>query len=672
MFILGLGGAVTLAAQSQQPPPAAFQIEEATIAQIHAAMKAGRLTCRGLVEQYLRRIEAYDKNGPALNAIVVDQSRRAERRPTCSIALQARRARVGPLHCIPTIVKDNFETIGLQSADGSLALKGFVSSQGRVPGEAHQRGRRDRPGEVEHGGVGVHAVRNRELDSARLHEESVRARSRHGRIERRHRGGRGRELRRGRLGSDTGNSIRGPASHQALAGIRSTMGLTSRGGVVPLNLLADIAGPMARTLEDAVAVFQVIVGEDPDDPVTIAGSRSRAGFSPRPAGHCPELRAGARARRAEGRAHRRAAPGLRARHDRSGDRAGLHGGRRRPAAAGAVDRRSRRGRGSTTSGARRAPDRAADSSTTSIAICGATASACRCTTSRRSSSRAGSIRPCSGASSRRRKAPRTARTRRRARRKRSIASRCAPRCLKTMDAAEAGRVRLSDLEQPAAADRRPEHAARRQQPVLLADDRLPGDQRADGLHARGHLPAGITFFGRAWDEAAHQARVRVRTSDPPSPSAAPLALRLTSIPRLSTISYLDYRHSSGGRRRRMRASSCSIDAEISDVPNSLSPAVRDGGCGIRLRPGDEIPRAAQHEERPARSSGHVELQYRACRCNGRPRSATRSSSRKKNSTNSGPRSEMGWACCVEVRSRGEPSASTGLTTRRPSTICARR
>jgi Asp-tRNA(Asn)/Glu-tRNA(Gln) amidotransferase A subunit family amidase len=72
------------------------------------------------------------------------------------------------------------------------------------------------------------------------------------------------------LGTDTGNSIRGPSSHQALVGIRSTMGLTSRGGVMPLNLLADIAGPMARTVEDAVAVFQVIVGEDPVDPVTAA------------------------------------------------------------------------------------------------------------------------------------------------------------------------------------------------------------------------------------------------------------------------------------------------------------------------------------------------------------------------------------------------------------------
>jgi Asp-tRNA(Asn)/Glu-tRNA(Gln) amidotransferase A subunit family amidase len=70
------------------------------------------------------------------------------------------------------------------------------------------------------------------------------------------------------LGTDTGNSIRGPSSHQALVGIRSTMGLTSRAGVVPLFMSQDIAGPMARTVADAAAVLQVIAGEDPDDPVT--------------------------------------------------------------------------------------------------------------------------------------------------------------------------------------------------------------------------------------------------------------------------------------------------------------------------------------------------------------------------------------------------------------------
>lgn len=77
------------------------------------------------------------------------------------------------------------------------------------------------------------------------------------------------------LGTDTGNSIRGPSAHNALVGIRSTMGLTSRAGVVPLSNGADIAGPMARSVADAVAVFQVVAGEDPDDGVTAAARGRR-------------------------------------------------------------------------------------------------------------------------------------------------------------------------------------------------------------------------------------------------------------------------------------------------------------------------------------------------------------------------------------------------------------
>src|SRR5438874_1030961 len=73
------------------------------------------------------------------------------------------------------------------------------------------------------------------------------------------------------LASDTGDSIRAPASHQALVGLRSTMGLVSRAGVVPLNLAADIAGAVTRTVADTAAVLQVIAGEDPNDPVTAAG-----------------------------------------------------------------------------------------------------------------------------------------------------------------------------------------------------------------------------------------------------------------------------------------------------------------------------------------------------------------------------------------------------------------
>jgi Asp-tRNA(Asn)/Glu-tRNA(Gln) amidotransferase A subunit family amidase len=251
----------------------AFRVEETTIAQVHAAMKSGQLTCRGLVDAYLRRIEAYDKTGPALNAIVLVNG---DARTTAD-DLDRRFKHggfVGPLHCVPTIVKDNFETMGLQTAAGSLALEGFTPER-----DAFQVKR------IKEAGAIVLAKSNM-AEWAFSPYETVgsilpgytRNPYALNRVTAGSSGGTAAAVAASfglvGLGSDTGNSIRGPSSHQALAGIRSTMGLTSRAGVVPLNLLADIAGPMARTLADAVAVFQVIVGEDPGDPVT-AVSRSR-------------------------------------------------------------------------------------------------------------------------------------------------------------------------------------------------------------------------------------------------------------------------------------------------------------------------------------------------------------------------------------------------------------
>jgi len=168
------------------------------------------------------------------------------------------------------IVKDNFETVGLQSANGSLALAGFVSEK-----DAFQVKR------VKDAGAIVLAKSNMaewaftpyETVSSILpgYTKNPYALDR---VTAGSSGGTAAAVAASfgavGLGSDTGNSIRGPASHQALVGIRSTMGLTSRGGVMPLSTLADIAGPMARTVEDAVTIFQVVVGEDPADPVTAA------------------------------------------------------------------------------------------------------------------------------------------------------------------------------------------------------------------------------------------------------------------------------------------------------------------------------------------------------------------------------------------------------------------
>ncbi|MGE5358767.1 MAG: amidase family protein [Bacteroidales bacterium] len=276
VFVAVVAVAVVLLSQSPSGQAPRFRLEEATIAQIHAAMKAGQLTCRSLVEQYLRRIDAYDKNGPAINAVVVvnpdvlKQADELDRR-------FAQDGLTGPLHCVPAIVKDNFETIGLQSADGSLSLKGFVSNK-----DAFQVRR------IKEAGALVLAKSNM-AEFAFTPYETVNSivpgytKNPYAldRVTAGSSGGTAAAVAANfgaiGLGSDTGNSIRGPSSHQALVGIRSTMGLTSRAGVMPLNLLADVAGPMCRTVEDAVAVFQVIVGEDPDDPVTAAARGHVAG-----------------------------------------------------------------------------------------------------------------------------------------------------------------------------------------------------------------------------------------------------------------------------------------------------------------------------------------------------------------------------------------------------------
>jgi amidase len=251
---------------AQTPPP--FAVHEASIAQIHNAMKAGRLTCRGLVEQYLRRIDTFDKNGPAINAIVITNPE-ALKQADAMDAQFKQRGITGALHCIPTIVKDNFETIGLQSANGSLALAGFVSNK-----DAFQVKRIKDAGAIviAKSNMAEWAFTPNETVSSILpgYTKNPYALDR---VTAGSSGGTAAAVAASfgavGLGSDTGNSIRGPSSHQALVGIRSTMGLTSRSGVMPLNLLADIAGPMARTVEDAVAVFQVVAGSDPTDPVTV-------------------------------------------------------------------------------------------------------------------------------------------------------------------------------------------------------------------------------------------------------------------------------------------------------------------------------------------------------------------------------------------------------------------
>jgi amidase len=265
-----LFAAVSLPSLAQTPaPPLPFEVEEATIAEVHAAMKAGRLSCIALVDAYLARIAAYDKNGPAINSIILINPDARQQAAELD-RLFMRSGLTGPLHCVPMIVKDNFETKGLQTTDGALAFAGYIPDK-----DAFQVKRIKDAGAIvlakssmAEWAFSPYETVNSILPGYTRNPYAL------NRVTAGSSGGTAAAIAASfglvGLGSDTGNSIRGPSSHQALAGIRSTMGLTSRSGVFPLSLMADIAGPMARTVEDAAKVFEVIAGEDPGDPVTAA------------------------------------------------------------------------------------------------------------------------------------------------------------------------------------------------------------------------------------------------------------------------------------------------------------------------------------------------------------------------------------------------------------------
>jgi Asp-tRNA(Asn)/Glu-tRNA(Gln) amidotransferase A subunit family amidase len=256
-------------AQASAPlAPTRFRVEEATIADVRAALRERRLTCRELVTAYLRRIEAYDRNGPGLNAVVVvnpDALAVAD-----SLDARGGSAAPGPLHCVPVLVKDNFETAGLATTAGSLSLEGY-----RPARDAFQVRRLREAGAVvlAKTNMAEFAFTPYETVSSILpgYTKNPYALDR---VTAGSSGGTAAGVSAGLglvgLGTDTGNSIRGPSSHTALVGIRGTMGLASRAGVVPLNLDYDVAGPMARTVADAAAVLQVVAGADSDDPATNA------------------------------------------------------------------------------------------------------------------------------------------------------------------------------------------------------------------------------------------------------------------------------------------------------------------------------------------------------------------------------------------------------------------
>jgi len=248
-------------------------LEEITIGELQAAMASGQLTARRLAEMYLERIQALDRSGPTLNSILEINPAALEVADALDQERQARGAR-GPLHGIPLLLKDNIATSDrMQTTAGSLALLGsrpprdaFVVSRLRDAGAvilgktnlsewanfrstASSSGWSGRGGQVRNPYVLDRTPCGSSSGSAVAIAANLAAAS---------------------LGTETDGSILCPASTNGVVGIKPTVGLTSRAGVIPIAHSQDSVGPFARTVADAAILLGAITGIDERDPAAQA------------------------------------------------------------------------------------------------------------------------------------------------------------------------------------------------------------------------------------------------------------------------------------------------------------------------------------------------------------------------------------------------------------------
>ena len=246
-----------------------FQLQEATVADVHAALASGGLTCTQLTKLYIDRIEAYNLQGPTLRAILTVNPRALETAAEMDRASKASGGKPGPLHCIPIILKDNFNTADMPTTAGNVSMKASIPPQ-----DAFTVARMRKAGalilakanlqEFARGGMSISSLGGQVLNPYDL------TRTPGGSS-----GGTGVAIASNMAvlgtGSDTGQSIRSPASANNLVGIRPTRGLVSRAGVIPNSLTQDEIGPITRTVTDAALLLDVMAGYDPDDPITALG-----------------------------------------------------------------------------------------------------------------------------------------------------------------------------------------------------------------------------------------------------------------------------------------------------------------------------------------------------------------------------------------------------------------
>jgi amidase len=252
-----------------------FDLDEITIGELQDGMKSGRFTARSLVEKYTARIHEIDKQGPAVNAIIEMNPDAFEIADALDQERKGKGPR-GPLHGIPVLIKDNIDTADrMMTTAGSLALVGskpakdsFVAQKLRTAGAvilgktnlsewANIRSSHSTSGWSGRGGLtrNPYALDRNPCGSSSGTGAGVSA-----------------NLAVAGIGTETDGSIVCPSSSNGLAGIKPTVGLISRAGIIPISHSQDGAGPMCRTVRDAAILLSALTGVDPDDAATAASA----------------------------------------------------------------------------------------------------------------------------------------------------------------------------------------------------------------------------------------------------------------------------------------------------------------------------------------------------------------------------------------------------------------
>jgi len=282
--LAALAGRVAAGPSERAAAVPAFELAETGIADLQAGLSAGRFTARSLVLEYLERIETVDRSGPTLRSILETNPDALSIADALDAERGARGAR-GPLHGIPILLKDNIDTADrMTTTAGSLALEGSVAAQDSAVARrlreagaillaktnmsewANFRSERSSSGWSGRGGQcrNPYVLDRNPCGSSSGSGAATSA-----------------SLGAAAIGTETDGSIVCPSNACGLVGLKPTVGLVSRAGIIPISHTQDTAGPMARTVRDAAIVLGAIAGPDPSDAVTApAGTRGHADYLP--------------------------------------------------------------------------------------------------------------------------------------------------------------------------------------------------------------------------------------------------------------------------------------------------------------------------------------------------------------------------------------------------------